>query len=103
MSAKTRFVSGEYNGICDVCGVKYKANQLKKRWDGLYVCDEDWEIRHPQELLRIYSDTRTLPFTRPDSDVFLTNSCPIGGVSGTAGIGVAGCMIAGYPDTVYIP
>jgi hypothetical protein len=102
--AHTRFRSGTYNGICDVCGRKMKASDLKLRWDGYRVCEQDWEMRHPQELLRMFSDQRTLPFTRPDSSPFITGqSCPVGGVSAVGGIGVAGCMIAGYPNTVYTP
>jgi hypothetical protein len=40
---KTYLKLGDWNGICDVCGEKYKASQLYLRWDGLRVCREDWE------------------------------------------------------------
>jgi len=99
---KKRFISGTYNALCDVCGQKYKASELKLRWDGYWCCPRDWEMRHPQDLLRMFSDTRQLPYTRPDTAVYTNNSCPVGGVSGVAGIGVAGCMIARFPNTVYI-
>ena len=59
---------GSYNAICDVCGLKYKASDLLKRWDGLMVCKFDWEPRHPQEFIRAKHDNAPLPFTRPDSD-----------------------------------
>ena len=59
---------GSYNAICDVCGLKYKASDLLKRWDGLMVCKFDWEPRHPQEFIRAKHDNTPLPFTRPDSD-----------------------------------
>jgi len=36
------------------------------RWDGLYVCKQDWEIRHPQEMIRPIPDQNKLPWTRPD-------------------------------------
>lgn len=61
--------SGDYNAICDVCGFKYKASQLQQRWDGLMVCPEDWEIRHPQEMIRPIPDQNKLPWTRPDIPV----------------------------------
>jgi hypothetical protein len=35
-----------------VCDKKVKADKLKKRWDGLWVCKEDWETRHPQDLIK---------------------------------------------------
>lgn len=63
---------GTWNVICDVCGIKYKANEVKKRWDGLIVCDDDWETRHPQEFVRAVPDQPKLPFTRPEPvDVFV--------------------------------
>jgi len=59
---------GDWNAICDVCGFKYKASQLKSRWDGLKVCKEDWEPRHPQDFVRGVHDDQTVEWTRPDSD-----------------------------------
>lgn len=58
--------SGDYNAICDVCGKKFKASKLKTRWDGLKVCSEDWEVRHPQELIRSIPDQTKLNWTRPE-------------------------------------
>lgn len=58
--------AGDYNVICDVCGFKYKASQLKKRWDGAMCCPEDWEPRHPQDYVRGVKDSPPLPFTRPE-------------------------------------
>jgi hypothetical protein len=61
-------VGGSYswNALCDVCGFQYKANELKKRWDGLIVCEADYETRHPLDFYRAKDDTHVLPFTRPD-------------------------------------
>ncbi len=44
---------GDWNAICPVCGFKYKASELIKRWDNVYVCKTDWEPRHPQDLIKI--------------------------------------------------
>lgn len=61
-----------WNAICDRCGFKYKAFQLRKEWTGLMVCKECWEPRHPQELLRIPKDDQKVPWTRPEpADVFI--------------------------------
>src|SRR5882672_12586146 len=90
--------SGSWNTICDVCGFKFKAEHLKQRWDGLMVCPEDWELRHPQELIRPIADQNKLPWTRPEAtDNFstLANGCTIMNSQAVAGVGVAGCMIAG--------
>lgn len=56
--------SYDYNALCDVCQFKYKASELRKRWDGLMCCPEDWEYRHPLDFFRTRNDTHKLPFTR---------------------------------------
>jgi hypothetical protein len=60
---------GDYNTICDVCGFKFKASMLKDRWDGLKVCDADWETRHPQDLLRNPDPEKAIPWARPDTPI----------------------------------
>jgi hypothetical protein len=57
--------SYDYNAICDVCGFKMKASQIRLRWDGLRVCEKDWETRHIADFYYTRNDTHTLPFTRP--------------------------------------
>lgn len=95
------FESGDWNAICDVCGFKFKASDLKLRWDGLRVCEIDWERRHPQELIRPLPDEPKLPWTRPEgTDVFvglsnMSAGCTVYNSQAVAGIGIAGCMIAG--------
>lgn len=92
----TWWKSGSWNTICDVCGFKFKANDLKQRWDGLMVCNNDWEIRHPQELIRPIQDQAKLPWTRPEAtDSFISGSCTGLTRQAVAGLGTAGCMIAG--------
>jgi len=59
---------GDWNAICDVCGFKFKASELKLTWQGLRVCEKDWEPRHPQDFLRGVKDDPTVPYTRPDVD-----------------------------------
>ena len=65
---------GSWNVICDRCGVKRKADQVKKEWTGLIVCrDKCWEQRHPQDFVRPVGDNQTVAFTRPESaDVFVS-------------------------------
>jgi len=57
-----------YNAICQVCGLKYKAADLRKRWDGLWVCRADFESRHPQDFVKDIHKPTVLPFLRPDRD-----------------------------------
>lgn len=67
---RTKFISGDYNLICHVCGAKIKASQSRLRWDGVLVCPEDWEPRHPQEMpTPIIGDPRALKLVRPDKKI----------------------------------
>ena len=64
---------GNYNAICDVCGFKYKADELRRRWDGLMVCSSDFEQRHPQDLIRLRPEKQGVPWARPpQEDKFVT-------------------------------
>lgn len=64
---------GDWNAICDVCGLKFKASRLKKRWDGLMVCSTDYELRHPADFLRVFPEHTSTPWSRPEAeDVFIT-------------------------------
>ncbi len=59
---------GDHNMICDVTGFKYKASQLKKRWDGLWVRKESWEPRHSADFQRGVKDDPSVDVSRPDND-----------------------------------
>lgn len=60
---------GTWNVICPVCGFKFKASQMRQRWDGLHVDVKCWEQRHPQEFLRSVPDNQSVPWTYPDGKV----------------------------------
>jgi len=66
VSYLSRYDKGDWLTICDVCGRKYKATNLKKRWDGLMCCDDDWEIRQPQDFVRGIADTQIAPWLRSE-------------------------------------
>ena len=42
--------------VCSLCGMDYRASEMKVTWDGKQVCEKDWESRHPQELVRAVKD-----------------------------------------------
>lgn len=90
---------GDWNTICDSCGRKFKASSLRQRWDGLMVCNEDWETRHPQDFLRVQKERIAVPFSRPDVLTIFTASCTIVNSQAVAGLAVAGCMVAGKKST----
>lgn len=62
------YKKGDYNAICDSCGFEFKASELQKRWDGFYVCKDDMETRHPQDLIRGKKERPAPKWTRPEPD-----------------------------------
>ena len=87
--------------ICDRCGVAYRNSVMKEQWDGLIVDPGCFEHRHPQDLVRgMKDDTRALGYVRPDdadnSNAGIDGSvCNLTNSAAVAGIGVAGCAVAG--------
>lgn len=85
----------KYKAICDRCGFEYFNYQLKKEWQGLMTCQNCWEPRHPQDFVRSKKDDQTVPWSRPEPEDIFIQVCDIVKSSGYAGLGTAGCMIAG--------
>jgi hypothetical protein len=67
MSSPTRYVKGDWKTVCDACGQRFLASDLRKRWDGLMVCERDFELRHPQDYVRAKIDIQAVPFSRTES------------------------------------
>lgn len=68
------YKAGDNYFCCPVCGLKTRVSDGRRRWDGEYVCKDDWEPRHPQELNRYrYRDRIAARISRPEStDTFIT-------------------------------
>lgn len=60
-----KYRKGDWKAVCDACGFDFYASELRLRWDGMRVCRDDWEPRHPQDFLRGRRDDQTVPWTRP--------------------------------------
>lgn len=95
------YVSGQWNAICDRCGFKFKSSELKKDWQGLMVCEDDFETRHPQTLMKITTEKAFPEWTRPRTVDEFVHACYLWGESAYAGLGTAGCMKAGYTPLYY--
>lgn len=61
------FKKGDWNAICDRCGIEYKASQLKEEWTHLMVCEGCWDPRHPSEFQKIEPEDPSVPWARPES------------------------------------
>ena len=62
----SKYRTGEYNVICDRCGVEKKNTQVRKEWTGLIVCFDCFDYRQPQDFVRGVRDDMAVPFARPD-------------------------------------
>jgi hypothetical protein len=62
---KTSFVLGDSKAVCDVCGFDMHQSMLRKRWDGAMVCPQDFELRHPQDLIQAKSERNNVKDARP--------------------------------------
>jgi hypothetical protein len=86
---------GTWNVICDLCGVKFKSDQIRQRWDGFLVCPNDFEARHPLDFIRTREERTGVPFTRLEPpDNFIT-PVYIEATQGRADIGKADVAKAG--------
>ena len=87
---------GNWKVVCDVCGVQFPSSKIKKRWDGLMVCEHDWETRHPQTLYRYHVHTSVPDFIRKEYQAGETLLvCDAYSILPRADFGTAGCAIVG--------
>lgn len=93
---------GDWNAICDICGFRFKASELTKDWQGLMVCKQDYEQRHPQDFLRVRPDNPAVPWSRPEgADQFINPACWLWEQSAYADIGGADCMRADFTPLTF--
>lgn len=60
------------------------------------VCKDDWEPRHPQDLIKVREERIAPPWVRPEpADVFLL-FCTIVTRQAIADVGVADCATADF-------
>lgn len=62
----SEFRLGSWKAVCDRCGFRYHAEELRKEWTGLRTCRHCWEPRHPQDRLKGKADRQAPPWTRPE-------------------------------------
>ena len=69
------YIPGDFWRICDRCGKKIRQSLTRKTWDGLWVCENDWEPRHPQDFVRGVEDKQSVREPRPEAeDYFLSDN-----------------------------
>ena len=104
MAGADYYKQGSWNAVCFRCGAKRKGDELKKQWQGYWVCPEHWEPRHPQDFVKGVQEHPEPPFSQPEVWVQIGPNgpvtptpamCTVQGNSSIAGYAMAGCMVAG--------
>jgi hypothetical protein len=90
----TYFKSGSHNILCDVCGGKFKFNQVQKNWQGLIVCKKDFETDHPQKYIRVRESGLAVPEIRNRPQDVFVDVCTAWASSGFADLAEADCARA---------
>lgn len=103
MGAKDYYLHGDYNALCFECGFKFKASELKRHWQGYYVCDSCWEPRHPQDFVRGVPDEQTPPWTQPKPEDTFVALCTPNSTTAYPGFAGPGCVIPGYINPLFDP
>jgi len=100
-------VKGQWNVICDVCGFEFKSAVMRKRWDGLVVCKDDFELDHPQKYIKGRADPIPVPsdLIRFEPEDQFIGVCTAYTSQAIPGIGLPGCLIpskdVGLPYSIY--
>lgn len=94
---------GDHNAQCYRCGMKRKASEMKKQWQGFWVCPEHWEQRQPQDFVKAVPDQTAVPWSQPlPADTF-TYVCDPNGQTAIPRQAIPGCVIPGYISPSYDP
>lgn len=92
-----RAVLGDNNAICQICGRKYKASQLRKRWDGFLACKDDWHPRQPQDFVRGVKENQLAPIISAETADTFVPYCDLQSSSSVSGTSTPGCWVVGKP------
>ncbi len=98
-----RLELGSWNVVCYQCGRKFKASQMRKHWQGYWVCPEHWEQRHPQDFVQATSDDMAPPWSQPMPADTFTEFCTPNGTTAIADFAVADCAIADFVSPMFDP
>lgn len=74
MAGTGYFLPGSADAQCDTCGRIFKMADLRKMWNGFWVDEDCFEVRHPQDFVRAVRDDPSLPVARPLKIIYLVNS-----------------------------
>lgn len=92
---------GDNNAICFECGRKRKASELKKHWQGYYICEEHWEPRHPQDYVKAIQEKPTPAWSQPGGADIFAATCMPNDQTAIPRRAVPGCVRPGFVSPFY--
>lgn len=95
------WAAGDHNAVCYECGRKRKASELKKHWQGYYVCPEHWEPRHPQDYVRNVQERQVPPWVQPPPADSFRAVCTFNGATCIVEWAVVDCCIVDYISPMF--
>lgn len=94
-SHSDRWVPGDWNVNCSMCGMKMKAGEAVHNWQGTWRHKKCNEPRPAQDFVHaIRQPEMVVPWTQKmaEADVQI---CTLNGISSIAGYSVGGCWLSG--------
>ncbi len=64
-SVVSQYKLGDWFVFCDVCDCRIFGSDALRKWNGMYVCQQDWETQNPQDFLKPHIEHREAPIKRP--------------------------------------
>lgn len=68
------YVAGDYYLLCDICGFKIRRSEALKAWDGSMRCQQDYEERHPLDLIEPRAERQNVLDARYADPVYVTDN-----------------------------
>lgn len=74
--SRNRQKPGDWNVITDCCGRTMKFSQVLRQWDGMIVCPDHYDPRHPLDFVKSTHDDQRVPISRspPVTDSFIIDT-----------------------------
>lgn len=97
------YADGSWNAVCYFCGFRYKATELRRHWQGFYVCPKCFEVRQPQDFVRAIPDVQTPPWVQPRPAAVYAAACYPNDTTAIPRRAIPGCVLPGYINPMYDP
>ena len=93
--AEDRFVPGDWNITCSMCGSKLKFGEAVRNWQGAWRHQHCDEPRHPQDFVQsLPVPEMAIPVVQIMGEGQI-NVCTFNGLSAIPGYALPGCSIPG--------